>query len=160
VHYECLIKPRKSPTHADEELRRRLEAEQRSGSFKAHSCGIGDLQDVKVLENRKRLGMGEISSIAFAMKIGQAVLTDDQKARQLAQAAGHTLVQTTPHLFSWLLFTRKLGDSDVSLVVGQHKELDGDLAPHLERAYDFALQCQLNARPATPIGVPGSSSSN
>jgi hypothetical protein len=153
VHYECLIKPRKSLTEADVELRRRLQAEQRGGVFKAHSCDIGDLQHVKVLESRKRLGMGEISSIAFAMKIGQAVLTDDQKARKLAQAVGHPLVQTTPHLFSWLLFTRRLGDSDVPVVVSQHEALEGDLAPHLERAYGLALQCQLNARPAPPAVV-------
>jgi len=150
VQYECLIKPRRSPTDADHELRRRLQAEQRGGSFKAHSCGIGDLQDVKLLESRKRLGMGEISSIAFAMRTGQAVLTDDQKARKLAQAAGHPFVQTTPHLFSWLIFTRRLGDSDVSVVVNQHKVLEGDLALHLDRAYSLALECQLNARPVVP----------
>ncbi len=147
VHYECMIKPRKSATEADQELRRRLQAEQRRGSFAAHSCSIGDLQDVRVLENRKRLGMGEISSIAFAMRIGQAVLTDDQKARKLAQSAGHKLVQTTPHLFSWLIFTRRLGDSDLPIVINQHRTLGGDLAPHLEQAYGLALQCQLNSRP-------------
>ena len=150
VHYECLIKPRKSPTAADHELRRRLQAEQGGGAFVAHSCGIGDLQDVKILESRKRLGMGEISSIALAMRIGQAVLTDDKKARKLAQAAGHPLVQTTPHLFSWLIFTQRLGDSDVPIIIDQHKTLEGDLAPHLEAAYGLALQCNLNARPATP----------
>lgn len=154
VCYECLIKPRKSHTEGDRELCRRLRAEQRGGSFTAHSCAIGDLQDVKILESRKRLGMGEISSIAFAMRIGQAVLTDDQKARKLAQAAGHPLVQTTPHLLSWLIFTRRLGDADVAIVVDQHKAMEGDLAPHLERAYGFALQCMLNARPATPVPKP------
>jgi len=154
VHYECLIKPRSSPTEADHELRRRLQAEQRGGSFVAYSCSIEDLQDVKVLENRKRLGMGEISSIAFAMRIGQAVLTDDQKARKLAQAAGHSLVQTTPHLLSWLIFTRRLGDSDVKVVVNQHKALEGDLAPYFDKAYGLALQCQFNARPITTLPQP------
>lgn len=159
VYYECLIKPRKSPTEADHELRRRLQIEQRGGSFVAHSCSIGDLQDVKVLENRKRLGMGEISSIAFAMRIGQAVLTDDQKARKLAQSAGHPLVQTTPHLFSWLIFMRRLGDSDVAIVINQHKELEGDLAPHLDQAYQLALQCQLNSRTTTLAPQPFDSAS-
>lgn len=150
VHYECLIKPRTAPTAADRELRRRLQIEQRVGSFAAYSCSIEDLQDVRVLESRKRLGMGEISSIAFAMRIGHAVLTDDQKARKLATSVGHPLVQTTPHLFSWLIFTRRLGDSDVPIVVEQHKALEGDLAPHLDRAYDLALQCQLNSRHLGP----------
>lgn len=156
VHYECLIKPRTSPTEADRELRRKLQAEQLSGAFKAHSCGIGDLQNVKVLAERRRLGMGEISSIAFAMKIGHAVLTDDQKARKLATDAGHQLVQTTPHLLSWLIFTRKLGDSDVPVVVDQHQAHGGDLAPHLNRAYHLALQCLLNSRPPTTDSVTSS----
>lgn len=159
VYYECMIKPRKSATEADYELRRRLQVEQRSGSFAAHSCSIGDLQDVMSLEDRKRLGMGEISSIAFAMRIGQAVLTDDQKARKLAHSAGHKLVQTTPHLFSWLIFMRKLGDSDVPIVVDQHRALGGDLAPHLDQAYGLALQCQLNARSTTLPILPFDSSS-
>lgn len=166
VRYECLVKARKAPTDADLELRRRLLVEQRNGGFQAHSCGIDDLQDVTVLRDRKRLGMGEISSIAFAMKIRQAVITDDQKARKLAAAAGHALTQTTPHLFSWLIFTGKLGDSDHAVVVRQHKELDGDLEPHLRDAYDIALQCRLNAggvvstslaaSPATPATPSGS----
>ncbi|WP_431129684.1 hypothetical protein [Variovorax paradoxus] len=156
VRYECLVKPRRAPTTADLELRRRLVTHQRNGSFKVHSCSIDDLQDVKVLESRKRLGMGELSSIAFAMKIAQAVITDDQKARKLAQAAGHPLIQTTPHLFSWLIFTGKLGDSDHAVVVDQHIALEGDLAPHLRDAYHLALQCRLNARTSSPLpsGVP------
>ncbi|NYT38835.1 hypothetical protein [Allopusillimonas soli] len=147
VHYECMIKPRKSPTEADNELRRRLQTEQQRGSFPVHSCSIEDLQSVKLLESRRRLGMGEISSIAFAMKNRQAVLTDDQKARKLADEAGHNLVQTTPHLFSWLIFTRKLNDSDVQIVIDEHKALEGDLARHLEKGYEIALECQLNTRP-------------
>lgn len=157
VRYECLVKPRNAPTEADHELRRRLLSEQRNGGFQAHSCGIDDLQDVTVLRDRKRLGMGEISSIAFAMKIRQAVITDDQKARKLAAAAGHALTQTTPHLFSWLIFTGKLGDSDHGVVVSQHKELGGDLEPHLRDAYELALQCRLNAaRAHVPAPVTSS----
>lgn len=157
VQYECLVKARTAPTTADYELRRRLIGEQRNGGFQAHSCGIEDLQDVTVLRDRKRLGMGELSSIAFAMKIRQAVITDDQKARKLAAAAGHSLTQTTPHLFSWLIFTGRLGDADGTVVVNQHKELGGDLAPYLDEAYELALQCRLTAMrglSASHVGLP------
>lgn len=150
VRYECLAKPRKAPTEADHELRRRLVREQANGGFKSHSCGIGDLQAVKVLENRRRLGKGELSSIAFAMKIGQAVITDDQKARRLAESSGHALTQTTPHLFAWLMFNGRLGDPDHALVVGQHKSVEGSLEPHFRDAYELALQCKFNAT-RTPI---------
>ncbi|KAB8168482.1 hypothetical protein FKV24_016350 [Lysobacter maris] len=146
VRYECLTKPRKrEPTSAETELMRRLSQEQGRGGFAAHSCDIGDLQAIKILESRKRLGKGELSSIAFAMKIGHAVITDDMKARKLAEESGHSLTQTTPHLFSWLIFKGRLGDSDKGIVIEQHKEMNRPLAPHFETAYEKALQCRLNA---------------
>lgn len=148
VRYECLHKQRKKvPTAAETELIRRLTQEQGRGGFAAHSCDIGDLQAIKLLESRKRLGKGELSSIAFAMKIGQAVITDDMKARKLAENSGHTQIQTTPHLFSWLIFKGRLGDSDKETVIAQHKAMDRPLAPHFETAYEIALQCRLNTRP-------------
>lgn len=147
VRYECLVKPRTAPSAADTTLVNRLTEEQGRGAFKAHACSIDDLQAVELLERRKRLGKGELSSIAFAMKIRQAVITDDQKARKLASDAGHDLVQTTPHLFSWLLFTGRLGDADKEVVIQQHEEMNQDLTSHLERAYVMALECKLNSVP-------------
>lgn len=145
VHYECLVKPRKTPSDAELALMALLRSEQARGAFERHSCNIDDLQAIKLLENRKHLGKGELSSIAFAMKIGHAVLTDDMKARRLAQDSGHALTQTTPHLFGWLIFTGRLGDSDKQTVIAQHIAMEQILAPHLERAYEMALQCRLNA---------------
>lgn len=145
VRYECLTKPRKAPTPTETELMRRLAQEQGRGGFAAHSCDIGDLQAIRILESRKRLGKGELSSIAFAMKIGQAVITDDMKARDLATASGHALTQTTAHLFAWLIFKGRLGDSDKADVIAQHEAMGRPLAPHFNRAYEMALQCRLNA---------------
>jgi hypothetical protein len=145
VRYECLIKPRKTRAAPEIELIGRLIKEQGRGGFATHSCDIGDLQAIKLLESRKHLGKGELSSIAFAMKIGQAVLTDDRKARKLAQDSGHALAQTTPHLLAWLLFKGCLGDSDCATVIDQHKAMGRPLAPHFETAYSMALQCRLNA---------------
>ena len=145
VRYECLNKARKSPTAAETELMQRLTQEQSRGGFAAHSCDIGDLQSIKLLESRQRIGKGELSAIVFAMKIGQAVLTDDMKARKLAKDSGHALTQTTPHLFSWLIFKGRLGDSDKPIVIAQHQSMDRHLTPHFEKAYELALQCRLNA---------------
>ena len=147
VRYECLTKPRKTPSPAAAELMRRLIHEQSRGGFVAHSCDIGDLQAIKLLESRKKLGKGELSSIAFAMKIGHAVITDDMKARKLAEDSGHALTQTTPHLFSWLIFRGRLGDSDKQTVITQHQSMERPLAPHFEDAYVIALQCKLNSMP-------------
>lgn len=144
VHYGCLTKPRKKSTQAETELMQRLVQEQDRGGFKFHSCDIGDLQTIEILEARKRLGKGELSSIAFAMKIRSAVITDDKKACQLAKDSGHTLTQTTPHLFSWLIFLGRLGDSDKDTVIAQHQAMRRPLAPHFVTAYEMALQCLLN----------------
>ncbi len=147
VNYECLIKPRSLPTDVTRELQHRLEAARCAGQFEVHSCNLDDLQIISMLEGRKRLGKGELSSIAFAMGRGLAVLTDDQGARKLSSAAGNHPTQTTPHLHSWLVFTRKLDDSDHSNVLSQHLQMEGSLARHLQDAYFLALQCARNALP-------------
>jgi len=149
VQYECLIKPRKSILPSEKMLMDRLQVEQRRGVFKPHSCSIEDLQAIEILEKRKKLGKGELSSIAFAMKIHQGFITDDRKAWQLAKDAGHPNAQTTPHLFSWLIFTGRLGDGDKDIVISQHVDAGRHIAPHLQTAYEMALKCRLNsvARP-------------
>lgn len=156
VHYECLVKPRTNPTEADLELRERLKREQQRGKFKPHSCSIGDLQAIADLESRRRLGKGELSSIAFATRIGQAFITDDQKARKLSVSVGNTLTQTTPHLHSWLIFKNLLTDADHCTVTSQHQSMGGSLAPHFNVAYDLALQCRFNTHLAANLAASAS----
>lgn len=148
VHYECLIKPRKTASKGLEEqlLMDRLKAEQDRGRFKSHSCDIADLQQLATLAGRKRLGKGELSAVAFAMKINQAVLTDDQGARRFSASAGCRSTQTTPQLFGWLVFTGRLGHVDKSTIVEQHETTKGPLRKYLDDACDAALQCRLNLR--------------
>lgn len=153
VFYECLVKPRSSPTDADLELRERLERERKRGKFASHSCSIDDLQAIADLENRRRLGKGELSSIAFASKIRQAFITDDLKARALSESVADSITQTTPHLHSWLIFNNTLTDADHQEVLSQHTEMGGSLATHLDNAYQMALQCKLNI-PACPVSAP------
>ncbi|WP_186007436.1 hypothetical protein [Pseudomonas lactis] len=158
VHYECLVKPRTNPTEADLELRERLKREQQRGRFQAHSCTINDLQAIADLENRKRLGKGELSSIAFAMSIRQAFITDDKKARKLSVDVGNTLTQTTPHLHSWLIFKNLLTDTDHGTVTSQHQSMGGTLGPHFNTAYDLALQYRYNMNRGVSLASTGSSS--
>jgi len=147
VLYECIVKKRSAQKATDNELTERLQRERRSGAFKEYASTIGDLQRVAQLEQRKKLGKGELSAIALAMKINQAVMTDDQKARRLAQDVGHPLVQTTPHLFAWLIFKQRLVDADKSLVIRQHEEMGQILSPHFEDAYRLARECGINSQP-------------
>jgi hypothetical protein len=146
VQYECLHKHRNVNKRNDNELRSRLRTEQANGQFTVYASDIEDLQTIALLQGRKRLGKGELSSIAFAMKHRQAILTDDQKARRLATDAGHISVQTTPHLFGWLVFIGLLGDHDKSVVIAEHRELDGILTKYFEDAYLLALRWRLTDR--------------
>lgn len=144
VKYECLDKPRKSISIKEKELQNLLKSEQSKGNFTVYHLDINDLLDVDVLRQRKNLGMGELSSIAFARKTRQAFITDDQGARKLANAElGVSNVQTTPHLFGWLMYERFLTDGDKQQVIEQHLSCNGLLKKHFEVMYQKALEYKL-----------------
>lgn len=147
VNYECLLKPRKKIYAHDVELQNRLRSARARAKFQLFSLEIEDLQEVEILERRKKLGKGELSSIAFAKRTGQAFLTDDQNAVKLALEvlpSGH--VQTTPDLFGWLIFEQLLGDSDKQVVISQHESLKRPLKEKFEEGYSLALQYRLASR--------------
>jgi len=146
VIYECMFKPRKTIAAAERELRGRLDAAQRTSAIVVHPLDIEDLQTIQVLESRKRLGKGELSCIAFAMKTRQAVLTDDQKARKLTHDV-HPCpgAQTTPHLLGWLFYGNRLMDSEKDQIVCEHREMGRPLAGPFEDIYIEALRCRLMA---------------
>ena len=147
VNYECLKKPRSSPSERGRKLQERLISAQNEGQFSVYHLDIDDLLDVDVLEQRKRLGYGELCSIVFAKRTNQSFLTDDQKARTLAQKTLPSgRVQTTPHLFGWLIFSSQLTDGDRNHVMDEHKSFDRPLAPYFERIYLTALEYRLRSR--------------
>ena len=155
VRYECLSKRRRRVRPPDMELRQRLEQALASNKIVSCTLDVGDLQEVEVLRNKKRLGTGELSSIAFAKRTGLAFFTDDQKARKLAARALESgRVQTTPHLLGWLLYCSRLGDGDAETIVAEHKALGGTLEPHLRDAYSEAMRCRLLAR-SSPVPSGG-----
>jgi hypothetical protein len=146
VHYECFLKPRKDHLPQDIELKNRLNQEQKQGKFKVCHLDIADLQEVEILERRRKLGKGELSSIAFARRTNQALMTDDQKARALAlEVMDNRFVQTTPHLFGWLFFHGHLSDNDKEKIIAEHKSLRRPLAEYLEQTYQMALEYRLMA---------------
>jgi hypothetical protein len=134
----------------DEHLQKLLRHEQQKGKFRAYHLDIDDLLEVEVLEKRKNLGKGELSSIAFAMRTNQAFLTDDQRARKLAgDVMNKGQVQTTPHLFGWLLYNQFLGDSDKDPIILEHESMNRPLRNYFEEVYQEALRCRLLAK-----GIP------
>lgn len=152
VVYECLHKKRKSDSIEDTELQRRLRDETKKGRFSCHELDLEDLQDVQILESRKRLSLGELSSIAFAKKTQQAFMTDDQGARYLAESQmSIDRVQTTPQLFGWLLFIGVLQDADKNEIVGQHTAMKRPLGRYFEEMYSWSLEQRL-ARGGGPGG--------
>jgi len=149
VGYECLYKKRKLKN--DRSLVLRLQQELAGNRFMRCDITIDDLQEIEILENRKRLGKGELSSIVFAKKTRQAFLTDDKKARNLGKSVlGNEFVQTTPHLVGYCFYKRHLLDSDFPEVITQHKtSLSGnwgDLSAFFEEAYIESLRIALMER--------------
>ncbi len=155
VRYECLHKPGQ-PRPERSEMQSRTAREIVGGTIKCCNIDIADLQDVEVIENRMRLSRGEISSIVFAKKSQQALMTDDRKAANLARTIlAAQKVQSTPHLLAWLYFNCRLQDSDKDKIVGELAALNRNLQPHLDNAYREALRCRLMVLgqpiPASPV---------
>ncbi|MDQ1772003.1 hypothetical protein GQR60_04795 [Labilibaculum sp. A4] len=141
VEYEMLYKSRKKLDEKSKELQQKLKDETSARRFECHNLSIDDLQEIEILEQRKRLGGGELSSIAFAKKINQNFMTDDSKARKLGiSVLGKTRVQTTPHLVGWLFYNRDLIDSDFSVIISEHKEYRRPLSKYFEEAYHESLR--------------------
>jgi hypothetical protein len=142
VEYECIHKHRTKITAGDSALQDRFRLEVQRGRITVHQLDIADLQEVEILENRKRLSKGELSSIAFAKRTSQAFLTDDQKARKLARTAlPNNRVQTTPHLMAWLYFAGVLTDGHTDAIVAEHCGHGRPLEPHLRAAHAEAIRC-------------------
>lgn len=145
VHYECVVKARNNLTLEDKEIQKRFAKAVDRGEVQINSLDIEDLQDIQMLENRKKLGMGELSSIAVAKKYGQVFMTDDMKARKLGTAIlGIERVQTTPQLFGWLIFGNYLLDSDKVKVIEEHEYLEKriPLTCFFEELYLKALEAK------------------
>lgn len=147
VLYECLTKPRKSETTADALLRERLTAERANGRFQEFHLTLDELEDVALLERRRRLGKGELTSIAFARRTRQAFMTDDKKAKKLAdEVCDAGMCQTTPDMLGWLFFNGRLVDSDLDAILGEHREVNRPLSDRFEAKYRDALQYRLMSK--------------
>ncbi|MEH2338045.1 hypothetical protein [Nostoc sp.] len=145
-YYECLYKPRANPKQAEIELQNRFRQKYENGKFKYYHLTIEDLQDVEVLQVRKKKDKGELASIAFAKKTRQAFLTDDRGARiEAAKSMNSKMVQTTPHLLAWLIFINYLSDSDLQPIIDEHKKSDRHLEKHFLDAYKIVLEYRLIA---------------
>lgn len=149
VSYECLYKRRKEKN--DEATIAKLEKGIATQRFTSCNITIDDLQEIKILENRKNLGKGELSSIVFAKKTKQAFLTDDKKARALAkEVLGREFVQTTPHLVGYCFYKRHLLDGDFDSLIKEHKasltSSWGDLSRFFKEVYEESLRISLLER--------------
>jgi predicted nucleic acid-binding protein len=149
VFYECLYKPRKDFSEEDSELKRRFEQASKRGEFKIWHIEIDDLNDLAALNHRKKLSKGELSSMIFAKRINQAFLTDDQGARKLAsQCLPTRMVQTTPHLFGWLVYIGLLYDHDKDAIIKEHEFFKRPLKKYFEQVYAKALEYKLAYDPS------------
>ncbi len=149
VEYECLHKARKKQSDEDDELQRRLLHARGQSRFQSQPLSIDDLQDVTLLQQRRSLGLGELASIAYAKRIGAAVLTDDQRARKLAREVS-AREQTTPHLLGWLTFNGRLSDADCDQIIRHHEEMRRPLGKFIVEMFGEGLRCRALAAVSSP----------
>ena len=153
VLYECLHKPRKEQRSADATLQERLKDARMRQQFKNYSLALEDLQEVAILEQRRRLSKGELASIAFAKRVGLAFQTDDMGARTLAATTlASERVQTTPHVVGWLFYEGRLADADLAEILREHQSFERPLRKFFQEMYEEAMRCRLLSRSA-PAGV-------
>lgn len=144
VYYECLLKQRSAYSNEDLELQTRLKKAIEKGNIVRYGLDIADLQEIEVLERRRNLGKGELSSIAYAKKIDKAIMTDDQKARRLAEnILDQGKVQTTPKLLGWLFFSGILVDHQKDEIIREHRAMSRPLSRHFIAMYETGLQYRL-----------------
>jgi hypothetical protein len=154
VIYECLYKQRTRSSPADDEIQQRMKSEIKASRIAFGHLDLEDLQDVEVLATRRNLSKGELSAIAFARRTNQAVLTDDQKARRLAETAlPSNRVQTVPHLAGWLLYQGYLSESEYDVLIQEHEALGRPLKPHLQKARFLCLEARLAAQYGASTGL-------
>lgn len=149
VRYECLVKARKVTSPEDTELQRRLNGVFDRREMGVHSLELQDLQELDLLAQRKRLGLGELSCLAFARRTGICVLTDDRKATAFAREVlgAASRAQTTPHVFGWLLFFGHLADADVEVVAVQHRAVRRPLEPEFRSMAAWVARCRALSPP-------------
>jgi hypothetical protein len=145
--YECLDKPRKQQTEGDLAIRQRLREARTKGSFREHDLSVEDLQEAALLRLRKRLGAGELSTIALAKRFGIGVQTDDDRAEKLAaEVLGDARVQTTPHILGWMFFHGVLADHQLGVVVEEHHSVGRNLGERFKEAHVEACRVRLLTR--------------
>jgi predicted nucleic acid-binding protein len=104
---------------------------------------IADLLDADVYALRNRLGLGEISTLAFSRKTRQAMLTDDQKARKrIREVMPNHPVQTTPHLLSWLSYLGRITPVEKETILNDHRRNGGQIVYHLERGFEIGVEAR------------------
>ncbi|MDD5456894.1 MAG: hypothetical protein PHV30_07675 [Candidatus Margulisbacteria bacterium] len=148
VEYESIYKKRKSSKSGEQELIKKIQKAISENSIKVCDITIDDLNDRLIADNRKRLGMGEISSIAFAKRTGLGFLTDDKPAKKFAlKSLEASKVQSSIHLVGWLFYFRHLVDTDIDLIIREHTYHNRHFGEHYRKAYEKAMQYRLTSPP-------------
>ena len=145
VFYECFIKSRgKRPSAGLTRLRGRLRQHLQRGQVVQVDATIEDLQEVMAMARRRglvtRLGYGEVSCIAAARRLRQAVLTDNKRDFRAIEELIDGVLQTTPRLLGWLYLEEQLTDGDIEAIIVEHTHSGGQMTRVYKQAYREACQ--------------------
>ena len=141
VEYETLYKKVKVITNQIINQRKKLLQETKKNKFRREHLSIDDLQEIEILQARKNLGKGELSSIAYARKTNQPFTTDDIRAKKMGeQILGKDKVITSTRILGWLYFNRILLDTDHKDIITEHIKNGRTMAKIYDEIYDEAMR--------------------
>jgi hypothetical protein len=128
-------------------LKRELE---HGSHFQVVNLTVNDLREIGRLREVRRIGFGELSSIILAAKLRKGFVSDDVKARRLAETQFPEIdTRTIAHLVGWLVFLADLSDSDIGGIVEDSRRLRGEnghLGRYINVCYSRAMELRLRGR--------------
>lgn len=140
VVYETVEKKSKNLSIEEETLKLRFQDYKNKGKFEEHQLSLLDLTDVDALKKRKKVSMGELSSIVMAKNKSISFTTDDRGARKLSEIIiGKDRTQTASLILGYLIFNNDITDSEVPQIIKEHEAHKRPLRPYFEAVYQNAM---------------------
>lgn len=145
IEYELLYRERKHIDSLTEdrikELDQLIKEKIHKGEMPKYDIDISDLFDPLIRNHSSLRSRGEITAIILARKFNIGMVTDDIKAQNFAkQNLTDDRVESIPSLFGWLLYNKKLYDSDKDKIISEQKYYYRSQEKQLERMYRVALE--------------------
>ena len=141
VEFELVSKPLRRPNKRIEEQREYIKHLLAQKDLIRTSLSIDDLHELAELEERKKLGIGELSCIAYAKHKRLTVITDDTDAGNFAEKVlGNDYANNTADLLGNLLYRRIIIDNEYDSLIQEHLNNKGNMKSLYDAVRSIAIR--------------------